>query len=120
MCAVCGCGTARVGQAQEAHTHDHEGVEHSHAHAHAPHIHVHEPAPHDAPALDFGAGLAGVSLPGLSQERTIRIERDILSKNDAFAEANRTRLIDAGTFALNLVSSPAPARHPCLCARSPI
>ncbi len=43
---------------------------------------------------------------GLSQERTIRVERDILSKNDAFAAANRTRLRDAGVFRAQLRVEP--------------
>jgi hypothetical protein len=38
-------------------------------------------------------------------------ERDILSKNDAFAATNRTRLQNAGVFALNLVSSPGSGRN---------
>jgi hydrogenase nickel incorporation protein HypB len=46
----------------------------------------------------------------MSQERTISIERDILSKNDAFAATNRTRLLNAGVFALNLVSSPGSGK----------
>ena len=46
----------------------------------------------------------------MSQERTISIERDILSKNDVFAEANRTRLRNARAFALNFVSSPGSGK----------
>ena len=46
----------------------------------------------------------------MTQERTIRIEQDILSKNDAFADANRNRLLNAGVFALNLVSSPGSGK----------
>ena len=49
-------------------------------------------------------------VPGMTQERTISIERDILSKNDEFARANRARLADAGIFALNLVSSPGSGK----------
>ena len=45
-------------------------------------IHHHERAPS---AIDFGGGLAGLHVPGMTQERTISIERDILAKNDAFA-----------------------------------
>jgi hydrogenase nickel incorporation protein HypB len=60
--------------------------------------------------IDFGAGLAGVGVAGLSQERTIRIERDILEKNASFAAANRARLRAAGTFALNFVSSPGSGK----------
>ncbi len=67
------------------------------------HDHVHE-------AVDFGKGLAGVSVPGLSHERTLRIERDILSKNDEYAAANRGRWRKAGIFALNFVSSPGSGK----------
>jgi hydrogenase nickel incorporation protein HypB len=112
MCTVCGCGTASladalVGQTIDAlahatpcdHSHDHshaQGAEHPHSHADS--------------AIDFGKGFAGVSIPGISQERTITIERDILAKNAEYAEANRSRLAEAGVFALNLVSSPGSGK----------
>jgi hydrogenase nickel incorporation protein HypB len=80
MCTVCGCET-----------HDHQ-------------------ARHDAGAIDFGAGLAAVHVAGWSQERTIRIERGILAKNDALARANRARLDAAGVLALNLMSSPGSGK----------
>jgi hydrogenase nickel incorporation protein HypB len=51
-----------------------------------------------------------VSVPGLSQERTISIERDILAKNNAFADANRSRLREARVFAINLLSSPGSGK----------
>jgi hydrogenase nickel incorporation protein HypB len=51
-----------------------------------------------------------VHIPGWSQERTIRIERGILAKNDALAETNRLRLRAADVFALNLVSSPGSGK----------
>jgi hydrogenase nickel incorporation protein HypB len=102
MCAVCGCGTASL-EIAHPHTHDHpHRPGHSHGHAH-PHSHAPD-------AIDFGSGLAGVSVSGLSQERTIRIERDILSKNDAFADANRGVIRAAGVFALNMVSSPGSGK----------
>jgi hydrogenase nickel incorporation protein HypB len=111
MCAVCGCGTARL-----ADDHAGLGVEHDQAHPHD-HGHVHAQAhadavPHDHAddAIDFGAGLAGLSIAGLSQARTIGIERDILSKNNAFADANRARLLEAGVLALNLLSSPGSGK----------
>jgi hydrogenase nickel incorporation protein HypB len=65
--------------------------------------------------VDAGAGLAGVHVPGLSQERIIRIERDILSKNNDFARANRVRLHAAGVLALNLMSSPGSGKTTLLC-----
>lgn len=118
MCTVCGCATANVKSETDgdhkqagsyAHDHlhpDHEharGSAHEHAHGHHEHDHAHD-------TIDFGAGPAGFAVAGLSQERTIRIERDILSKNDAFAAANRTWLGAAGVLALNFVSSPGSGK----------
>lgn len=40
----------------------------------------------------------------------VAIETDILSKNNTFADANRERLRQAGTLALNLVSSPGSGK----------
>ena len=47
---------------------------------------------------------------GLSQERVLRIERDILSKNNDHAAANRVRLAKRRSFALNFVSSPGSGK----------
>src|SRR5690349_415289 len=102
------------------HHHDHDHGHHHHEHAHD-HRHGHDHAHHhDHPRqteglVDAGAGLAGVRVPGLSQERIVRIERDILSKNNAYAQENRARLARTGTFALNLVSSPGSGKPTLLC-----
>jgi hydrogenase nickel incorporation protein HypB len=40
----------------------------------------------------------------------MRIEEDILAKNDLYAQENRDRLTRAGIFALNLVSSPGSGK----------
>jgi hydrogenase nickel incorporation protein HypB len=96
MCLVCGCGTEAHADVQPHH-HDH-GHLGDHAHGHAD------------DAIDFGAGAAGLSAAGLSQARTIRVERDILSKNKAYAEINRTRIREAGVLAMNLVSSPGSGK----------
>jgi hydrogenase nickel incorporation protein HypB len=98
------------------HTHDHDH-DHDHAHDH-PHDHAHhDHAHHDhthhgasAGAIDFGAGLAGVHVPGLSQERIVRIERDILSKNRSYADRNRALFAEKGVLALNFVSSPGSGK----------
>jgi hydrogenase nickel incorporation protein HypB len=110
MCAVCGCGTAVIAEVPQAERPTAAaGIpapDHNHSHVHAQDHHH-----GDADVIiDFGKGLAGVHAPGMSQERTISVERDILSKNDAFARANRTRLRNAGIFALNLVSSPGSGK----------
>ncbi|XXG29664.1 MAG: hydrogenase nickel incorporation protein HypB [Ferrovum myxofaciens] len=65
---------------------------------------------HNHTPMDFGAGPAGTHAPGLSQARMVKIERDILSKNDAYAEENRNHLSKRGIFALNLVSSPGSGK----------
>ncbi|MBU6443414.1 MAG: hydrogenase nickel incorporation protein HypB [Alphaproteobacteria bacterium] len=99
MCTVCGCGEPNASGHAHEHDHDHE---HHHHHDYGHH--------HGEGAIDYGAGLAGVHVPGLSQERIIRIERDILSKNDAYASENRARLKANGNFALNFVSSPGSGK----------
>jgi hydrogenase nickel incorporation protein HypB len=55
-------------------------------------------------------GPALTIIMSLSQERTISIERDILAKNNAYADANRSLLLQAGVFALNLLSSPGSGK----------
>src|SRR5690348_5182631 len=124
MCTVCGCGTETIeGWAPHGHhhhDHDHHHHDHHHGHDHHHDDHDHDHADHHHPRrseglVDAGAGLAGVHVPGLSQERIVRIERDILSKNNAYAQENRERLARAGTFALNLVSSPGSGKTTLLC-----
>jgi len=61
-------------------------------------------------ALDFGAGEAGAHAPGMSPSRMVKIERDILAKNDGYAAENRRALTARGIFALNLVSSPGSGK----------
>jgi hydrogenase nickel incorporation protein HypB len=106
MCTVCGC-TSADRLLETVQTHDPQFPHHAHAHDHS-----HTRAGHgDAHGtIDFGRGLAGVEVAGLSQERTIRIERDILAKNASYAAVNRSRLRTTGTFALNFVSSPGSGK----------
>ena len=100
MCATCGCGKGEVrieagsnGTApaqghDHAHEHHHDhGHEHAHDH-HQGHDHEHEDG----------------------QSRIIQVEQDILSKNNAYAGANRARFNAAGILALNLVSSPGSGK----------
>jgi hydrogenase nickel incorporation protein HypB len=127
MCTVCGCGTSVVedkdkAQKRDAHGHDHDHGHHHHHHGHDhdhqsdhehhdhDHHHQHGVKNHGVDSIDYGAGLAGVHAPGLSQERIVKIERDILSKNDAYARENRHRLAANGNFALNFVSSPGSGK----------
>ena len=96
MCAICGCD------------HDHQHAHHDH-HEHHEHLLSAEVTPvdshHAIPAqLDH------------NPERLVRIEREILGKNDAFADANRARLTDLGVLALNLMSSPGAGKTSLLVA----
>jgi len=60
--------------------------------------------------MDFGAGPAGAHAPGMSQSRMVRIERDILAKNNDYADDNRSYFSGHGIFTLNLVSSPGSGK----------
>ena len=107
MCSVCGCNDVSPGDhAHGEHTHSHQHSSHRHS---TPsdhndgHVHMHH---HD----HYGAGEAGLSVPGFSQERLIEIERNILSRNDVDAAANRRQLSQLGAVALNLMSSPGAGK----------
>ncbi len=92
MCATCGCGKGEVrieaGAAGPGRDHAHE---HDHHHEHS-HDHDHDHGPEDG------------------ESRIIQLEQDILSKNNAYAAANRARFNAAGILALNLVSSPGSGK----------
>ncbi|MBZ8142288.1 hydrogenase accessory protein HypB [Rubrivivax gelatinosus] len=66
--------------------------------------------------LDFGANAARVSVPGLSAERAIKLEADVLGANDRVAARNRAHFVAHGVTALNLVSSPGSGKTTLLCA----
>ena len=53
--------------------------------------------------------------PGMAPSRMLKIEQDILSKNDAYARENRAFLAGRRVFALNLVSSPGSGKTTLLC-----
>ncbi len=103
MCGVCGCGEAEVAVEKPA-----AGVgaqtgtlAHDHGDGAGPHLHAHVgPGPGPDHRHDGGAGT----------ERLIRIERDILSKNDAFAGENRRAFTGLRLFAMNVVSSPGSGK----------
>ena len=90
MCTVCGCGTEG-----ETHVHD-QSHDQSHDHSHGHH--------------HYGHGGAGLNVVGFSQNKLIEIEKNILSKNDGYAESNRHWLNQHGLAALNLVSSPGAGK----------
>lgn len=111
MCTVCGCGEPD----QHAHSHDH-GHDHGHAHSHDhTHGHGHDHGEHHVHHAGpghhhYGQGPAGVTLAGFSQDRIVKIERDVLSKNDGYARQNRAYFEQHGILALNLVSGPGSGK----------
>ena len=114
MCTVCGCSSGNVAiegahdHHAEAHARDHADTDkHDHHHGHQHNA--------DNGDLDYGQGPARSHAPGLSQARMVQIETDILAKNNKYASANRARLSELGTLALNLVSSPGSGKTTLLC-----
>jgi hydrogenase nickel incorporation protein HypB len=102
MCVVCGCSDNSPDHARLVQkTHSKSGV-----------VRVH-PTSGD---LHFGAGAARVSVPGMSQERAIRLEADILGANNRVAQQNRAHFESHGVTALNVVSSPGSGKTTLLCA----
>ncbi|CAC5822145.1 [NiFe] hydrogenase nickel incorporation-associated protein HypB [uncultured Gammaproteobacteria bacterium] len=96
MCTVCGCN-------ETEHTHDHDhGHDHGHSHEHEHHDH---PQHHH-----YGKGDAGLHIAGMSQEKIVQVEMDILSKNNHYASENRAFFSKKGVLALNLVSSPGSGK----------
>jgi hydrogenase nickel incorporation protein HypB len=97
MCTTCGCGGDETLIEGKPHTHDHaHGHDHDHDHDHGhdhSHDHGHDHA-HPAPGV----------------RRRVRVELDLLAKNNALAAENRAAFKDRGLFALNLVSSPGSGK----------
>ena len=93
MCTTCGCGPGDItfegGKAPApGHAHDHH---HGHGHSHD-HSHGH------------GHHAEGESA------RVIQLERDILARNQRFADENRAFLGKNAVLALNLMSSPGAGK----------
>src|SRR5712671_7375580 len=87
MCATCGCGeTEHLHEPQHEHEQDHEHPDREH-HGHGHHHHA--------------EGERG---------RRIRLERDILEKNDRAAERNRGYFAAREVLAVNLVSAPGSGK----------
>src|SRR4029453_8368759 len=87
MCATCGCGDTTD------HGHEHAS-DHDREHAHA-HHHAHDDLPH---------------VHARQTSRTVKLEQDVLARNDGIAERNRVRLDGQGVVAWNLMSSPGAGK----------
>lgn len=92
MCTTCGCGQGELTLDGHQHAHDHDGHDHHH---HGPAI---------TPGPSYGHS------PGWTPARMVKVEQDLLAKNNAYAAANRRYFAERGIFALNLVSSPGAGK----------
>lgn len=104
MCSTCGCSEGakpvvtnpnkkEMRNLNAAHVHDH-GHPHAHEHHHGDGNHEHH---HEHPHADDGL-------------RTIRLEQDILAKNNRLAERNRGWFEGRDIFAVNLMSAPGAGK----------
>jgi hydrogenase nickel incorporation protein HypB len=108
MCVTCGCGGSIE---HDHHGHDHQGYEH-HGHDHHGHDHDHDHQGHDHAAHEHGHihHPEHSHAPGIAPARMVKIEQDILAKNNRYAAANRDLLGRRGVLALNLLSSPGSGK----------
>jgi hydrogenase nickel incorporation protein HypB len=103
MCATCGCGALEAHDpagAAHAHGPDAGHLEHAHPLADGGAEHEHH-LPDGTVLRHRHDGVAS---------RLVRLEHDLLARNDEVADANRARLRAAGTLALNLMSSPGAGK----------
>jgi len=101
MCATCGCGEA-AGHGEHEHEHEHvmaDGSVVRHRHGHDGDGHGH-----------------GLGLGHAAEARRVRVERDLLAKNDEVARANRAGFEKSGALVVNVMSSPGSGKTTLLCA----
>mgnify|MGYP005810674451 CR=1 FL=1 len=90
MCDICGCG--------ETQGHDHSSHARSAAHGHG------------TGARRFSFAPEATGLPGFEPTRIVELSARLLDRNDAYAAAVAARLAKAGTFTVNLLSSPGAGK----------
>jgi hydrogenase nickel incorporation protein HypB len=97
MCTICGCGNQ---------PHEHDGLApHTHVDAHVDaHAHAHADEHHHAHDLHDQRHVRD------HEHRTVRIERDLLEKNNRLAEANRTELARRDVSMLNIIGGPGAGK----------
>jgi len=114
MCTTCGCGIgpARInGKTLQWHQHPDKPLlyrpfEHTHSHKN-----IQVPIFGQFPnTVQRKTNSTYSHVPDLSQTRIIKIERDILTKNNHYAAKNRRYFSKHGIFVLNLVSSPGSGK----------
>jgi hydrogenase nickel incorporation protein HypB len=121
MCETCGCsdesrprltnlqsGATMAIDAAHHHDHDHDqAADHTHSGHHHEHHHHHHDHDHDH-HHDHGHHHGADHSHG--HRTTIRLETEVLAKNNRLAERNRGWLAGRNILALNLVSSPGAGK----------
>jgi len=112
MCTTCGCDdptgpsitdlqrneTTAMSPDPKPHGHDHHHPDHDHGH---PHDHHHDHHHHDH-SHDHGHSH--------THAHTVRLEQDVLAKNNRLAERNRGWFAGREVLAVNLLSSPGSGK----------
>ncbi|MDO8294718.1 MAG: hydrogenase nickel incorporation protein HypB [Gallionella sp.] len=93
MCITCGCGTGSTLINGKP--------------LHRPHRHG---EPMRFRAHQVASQISGAHVEDVSVSRIVKLEQDLLAKNNGYAGANRRYLSARGIFALNLVSSPGSGK----------
>ena len=88
MCTTCGCGSGQTLINGKP---------------------LHRPDRHDG-QMRFRAHDTKTNVADVNTSRLVKLEQDILAKNNDYADANRRYLLVRGIFALNLVSSPGSGK----------
>ena len=112
MCATCGCDAeaglergAGAGAGARSPRAESRGHHHDHEHEHVM---------ADGSVVKHAHSHHGESLDSARDERRetrrLKVEEDIFARNDALADVNRRMLAHAGTFAVNLMSSPGSGK----------
>ena len=83
----------------EHHHHSHHDHDHGHAHSHSHHHHD-----------EAGNGHTDAHSHSHSDGATVRLETDVLAKNNRLAERNRGWFAGRNIFALNLMSAPGAGK----------
>jgi hydrogenase nickel incorporation protein HypB len=94
MCLSCGCSEGATPRLEGEHAHDQHDHSHEHGHAHGHRLAPSRLMPPRPPAGSI----------------TLKLEQDILAKNNRLAEENRAWLAARKVLALNLISAPGAGK----------
>lgn len=97
MCLDCGC---QEGNKKKYSKHKHNHIHGAHPHTHDEHTHTHNHDHNHEPHHDHSD----------KQTRILKIEQNVLAKNDAIAQKNREWLEKKGIVTVNIISSPGSGK----------